>query len=669
MALAEPQPPVLDPESIVVPEGPTQDDLPKEIPRPPFAQTKEQLRDLGATLSQWIYEADSAKGSLPMVWLQIARYNGDDPASYDTAPDSGEVPIHRPFISIRTDTLLSQMRGVIAAPNPLMLCESAGGDDLLSSAMERILTRQWEFGGFYDALDEVLQNAILFNLGIWRISFEMQFPEMLPEGADNIEAAPGQGVRFAGLKIDSVDPDDCIIAPIGGGVQSAQLIGERYYRRVEWLKEQEQLGIYIEGSTATLTGGSNPDQHDTLQRERASLTSASAASGEKETTGEELYELYFRKRPEEGKPEKWYKAIVAVSQAIVLDVQEWPYSRPPYFSSSVLVDKKQKRFWPGRSMGRMAIPLQDQYDKYHALLYNGNEESAQHFGTTQGSLPKAGKFDIAPNTRIVETDEAVQWDHLDFAPQAVESAIQDLEMAGDRLFCVTTNEQGASEKVNSATQSSLESQGSSTRIADLIARFELPFPQMAAYSCEVLYDMFVLWAAFDKDIKTVTDDTGFESPAPGSPTREDFKGARKWMPSGRDPHNSPMAQLAAMQSLMTMAANPETGLDVYNIMRGYLATLGLAGSRDFQKERPIAQPTQPTQANPEGTPGGPGPGAPGAPGVPGAPGEFGVARPEGIAMPAQQTEQGQMLPPLEQSSVRPQKPRGNPAHPGGGAPA
>ena len=111
--------------------------------------TKEQLRDLGTTLSQWIYEADSAKGSLPMVWLQIARYNGDDPASYDTAPDSGEVPIHRPFISIRTDTLLSQMRGVIAAPNPLMLCESADGDDLLSSAMERILTRQWEFGGMF----------------------------------------------------------------------------------------------------------------------------------------------------------------------------------------------------------------------------------------------------------------------------------------------------------------------------------------------------------------------------------------------------------------------------------------------------------------------------------------------------------------------------------------
>jgi hypothetical protein len=279
--------------------------------------------------------------------------------------------------------------------------------------------------------------------------------------------------------------------------------------------------------------------------------------------------------------------------------------------------------------------------------------------TGEDALPKAGKYDVAPDTRYVETAGPVVFDHIDFDPQAVESAIEDIERAGDRIFCVTTNEQGSSEKVNSATQSNLESQGSNARIADLIARFELPFSAMAAFSCEILYDQYLLWAPFDRDIKTQKNEDGFEGPAPGSPTREDFKGARKWQANGRNPHDTPMAQLANFQQLLVMARTyPEANLDIYNIARGFIATLGMAGSRNFQRERPIAQPTGPGA---EGAPGQPAPGGePRPPSVPGAPAQPGMAGPEGPAMPAQQTEQGQALPPIAESSVRAEKPGGMP---------
>lgn len=643
MAIFDSTPPIetkVQEEEILTP-GPQ--DLPDSIPVPAFVKDEADRQLFGQKLCDWISQADSAKGSMVEIWARIAMFNRDDPAGMESAPDQGMAPLHRPYISVRTGTLGAQMTSVIATPDPLMLCDSAQGDDELASRLEKALHRQWVSGGFNQALGEVIQNAILFNKGIWRIAFDLQFDEFLPEGADAIEAQPGKPMRYAGLKVGSVHPNDFVIAPTTvDGPQSAQLIGERFYRRKDWCIEQERLGLFFEGSTADLST-STPVEHDNLRAITASMTSPSAAAQTPETESVELHEIYLKYPESPGEPERWFKAIAATHDAKVLTIQHWPYSRPPYFISGVEVDTLH--FWGTKSIGRSAIPMQDQYNKYHSLLYNGNYAQAEYF--LVGQEPVGEKYTEIPQGRFLKSDGPVTAMQLPFKGDSVQTAISNLETDGDKLFGVTNNAQGVpDQKVSiTATQSQQLAMGASTRLANFLFQFELPFPQMAAFSAEILADQFQAWGTFDPAVEKEADFGDEDDPtASRGLTRGDFEQAVFWQANGRTPNSTPMAILAELQQLMAVAqSSPASGLDEYEIMKAYLQTAAIAGSRKFQKERP---PDPPPQEPPLGSPQPqqPKPPVPGIPAMAGHPGP---------SIPPQVTDQGEHLPPNEAASVRP----------------
>jgi hypothetical protein len=611
----------------IEPIHPSADDLPKERPLPPFAATKEDQATQGAELQDWISQSLAAKGAMTQIWARIAAFNRDDPAGFESAPDEGFSPIHRPFISTRTDTLSAQIVNILTTPSPVALCESYSGDEELSSRLERAVERQAEFGGFDEATNGVVQNAILYNKGIYRLSFEIQFDGILPEASDQIEPMNEHGVRFAGLKWGSVDPIDFIISPsTADGVQSAQMCGERFYRRVEWCKEQESIGAFLPGSAGGLSSGDNPADNDIMRSYVATQTSPSASTGTPETSLVELWELYFKKPPSEGKREKWYKAIVAKNTSTLMDIQEWPYTRPPYFVCGVLTDTI--KFWGSRSLGREAIPMQDQFNKYHGLLYNGNYQAAEN--TIVGPEPMEEKYTVIGMNRYLKTDGQVQFVNTPFRAEGIQSAITDLERAGDLAFGVTSNAQGVPEsKVSiTATQTQAQTQGATIRLTHFLHNFQLQMPLMFAFACEILADQFILWAPFDPE----TEKEASLGDDPIGLTKSDFKQAKRWTVNGKTPTSTPMARLAELQQLMVMARDPETGLDKYAIIEAYLETAAIPGSRNFQKQRPIGQP---------------------APVQQGIPGEPAVAGPEGPSIPPQITDQGEHLPPNEAASVRP----------------
>ena len=629
--------PVLGIESIEI-DGPTIEDMPTSRVLPEFAKTKQQQADLGVKLQQWIAQGLAAKGSINQIWARIARFNRDDPSG-DSAPDDQASPIHRPFISTRCDTLTAQMVNIMATPRPTALCEAYDGDDELASRIERVMQRQIDQGGFDDSLGEVVQNAILYNCGIFRVSFELQFGDILTEGSDQVEANLDGPLKYAGLKFASIDPNDFVISPSTvDGVKSAQICGERFYRRREWIKEQIELGNFLEGY-ALPAGGDNPADHDDLLGYIASMTAPSASTGTEETELVELWELYVKMPPAPGKREKLYRAIVSFRECCLFEVENWHYSTPPYFRGKTLVDTI--KWWGTRSIGRSAVPMNQQYNNYHALLYNGNDRAAQYFFTSMEPLgEKVVQFQSGSS---LQTDGPVQQHTITFSPDAVMKAIGDLERAGDLTFGVTSQNQGVPDpKEQTATGVQAQTQGAQTRLGAFLWNFQMEMPAMFSFACELLADHWILWSAFDPDATQEADFGSPDDPSTARPlTREDFKRAKRWTVNGRTPSSTPMAKLAELQQLNAMSQNPATGLDTYQITKAYLSTAAIPGSRNFQKQQPNGQPTP----------------------SPTIPGEPAVAGPQEPPVLAQRTDQGEMLPPNENVTVRPSG-IGTPSGPG-----
>jgi len=594
----------------------------RQIPK--IARTQADRQKLALQLNTLIQQAITAKGSLPEIWERTEAYERNDPPAWDVAPDDSMSPLHIPFLQPRIDTLVGQLCSVVAKQNPLMLAVSGQGDEL-STRLETIIHRQWESGGFDRACRGVALNAALHNKGIWRLTFEFQPGGILPENSDQLEDIQHGPVRYAGMKLDSIHPNDFVIAPSAvDGVQSAMLVGHRFYHRLAYLKERQRLGEYFENADYELIGGDSPENHDDMLSYVAALTSPSVFSGSDEATLVELFELYV-KLPDDRGIERYYKAVLAPNQNYLLDLQTWPYSRPPYFTSELLVDED---FWSGKSVGRNLSPLQDMYNKLQSLVYNGsymasappifgprldNEKYSQYKPYSYLETEGGGAQPFQATTQ--------------FNAQPLMQQISNCERIGDEVARVSTNSLGAEEQKSSitATQSQAIAQGMSVGLQEYIAVFTLCLPQMAAFTCEVLADQYIVWRLL--------------YPEQGV-TRDDLRRAVSWEPNGKSPADAPMARLATLQQLWAMGQNPASQFDLYEIAKLALACAGIPGADKIQKERPPVQ-------GPEGAPNGPGQLGAMAPQQPRMAGN------QMPSLPPQVTQQGVHLPPIAESSVRP----------------
>ena len=611
----------------------------RQIPK--IARTQSDRSKLALQLSTLVQQAISAKGALPEVWEHTEAYNRNDPPSWETAPDEGMSPIHIPFLQPRISALVSEICSVVAKQNPLMLAVSGLGDEV-STRLEAIVHRQWESGGFDRACRSVAKNSALHNKGIWRLAFEFQPGMILPEGSDQLEDIKHGPIRYAGIKIDSIHPNDFVIAPSAvDGIQSAMLVGHRFYARLAYIKERQRLGEYFENTDYQLVGGDSPENHDEMLSYVAALTSPSVFSGFPETELVELFELYC-KLPDERGFERYFKVVLAPTQNYLLDAQTWGYSRPPYFTSELIADEV---FWSGESVGRNLSPLQDLYNKLNALCYNGaymasappifgpridNEKYSQYKPYSYLETEGGGAQPFQATTQ--------------FNAQPLMQQIAACERNGDIVARVSTNSLGAEETKSSltATQSQAIQQGVSVGLQEYIAMFTLAFPQMAAFTCELLADQYVLWRLLYPEQKV---------------TREDLQRAVTWEPNGKSPADAPMQRLATLQQLWAMGQNPAAEFDLYEIAKLALACAGIPGADKIQRERPPVQASLPTQ------------GAPNDQTNLGAmaPHQPGMAGDRMPALPPQVTQQGEHLPPIAASVVRP-SPVGNSPFSGGEQP-
>ena len=417
-----------------------------EISRPstPMTRTKQDREELGAWLFERISAGQDAKGGLPTVWRQIEAFHRNEPPSEDTAPAHGMSPVHIPFLQPRIDMLCASVSTVVTKQIPYMLVEGIG-DEAMSNRLERLIHRHWQVGGFDRAMREVTQHAAITNRGIWRVSFELQTSHVLSENSDQLQDAYEGDVRFSGLKIEGISPEDFVIAPAAlDGIQSASLVGHRFYQRAAGIKQLQKAKLYHTDDDE-IYGGDSPTQEDITGRYVNTCTSPDVFSGMDDTALVECYDVVFRYAPKEGGFERYFRAVLAFNQKAVLSCEEWPYSRPPYFSSGFLTDITS--FWGGRSVGRSLAPMQDQYNKLWSMAYNGGMQQA--LPAIFGPQIASEKFTQYEPGQYIEIEDPHGPQpfvaNSNFNGQWVRMLMMDLQGQGDAVARLSSNSLGAEE--------------------------------------------------------------------------------------------------------------------------------------------------------------------------------------------------------------------------------
>lgn len=595
---------------------------------PAIADSPDKRRQLVTQLEADIYAGINARAGLEDVWRRVEHMHINARPLRNTSPQDNLVPIHRPLLQPRLDQLAAQVCSVVAGSDPYMLATS--GDDTLSSKREKTLHRLWQTAGF----DQQIRKAAIIagdtNRAIWRISYALQVENMLPEGDETIQDKMSGSITYSGLAIDVIHPRDFTLSPATSeGIQSAQLVGHRFYRSAQYIKERQAIGEYFDD--APPVGGDDPLEH----RIRYSQQYVNYVPLDDTSSDPvELWDVIVRMRPSqvspinENKRQRYFLATLAIKQGLLLRFEEYPFSRPWYFESGFLVEPED--FWgDGKSVGKNLYPLQEEYNNNCTLLYNGALMSALPplFGP-QLNTEKTSYY--GPREYIpVDGEVKIQSFGGEFHGEDIRANNADIERNADSVAGISANNTGAPEQHElSATQSQQIAAGVGVSITEYIRSFTANFPAMASLTEEILDSYYPLWRPFYSDLQI---------------TKQELSLPAMWEVNGKSPADTPMARMIQVQQLIGFGEKfPQACYDMYELGKLQLALSNLPGADKIQMERPSAIPQQ---LNPQ---------AQDAPGDgQGVPGQPGMGDPNPVPTEPQDAGNAGPLPPLPASVVRP----------------
>lgn len=624
-----------------------------------YAATKEKRAELGRELSDIVYAAIQERKKVESWWVAVWDYVRDEYQGFTDDQQDGSM-IHLPILSARIDGISSQIRSIVLGQSPLMTCQSSVGSTQVNTLCETILHRMWVAGGIHQATDEASLNAAVTNKAIFEVDFAVQtkgklgkgdtpeakamsaqlnqmLEQMTPEEqtqqeSDYIQDRFAGALAYAGLKFAAIDPSDFVIFPTKNvGNTNCKLCGKRFTMLAEQVAELKKRRVYFNDDETLPTAVSETSSAEDPQQGGSQMA---PTRGLREV---ELYEVYVQ-MPLEDQSTGWYKAVIALQDKSLLSFKPHDMSRPPFFAGELVVTPG-KNYWPGRSVGKQLAPLQNHIDNLSGMVYDATAQAMQVL--VVGSTP-AGKTDeiTIPGVSWVETDpgsQAPQQLRFEVNVQPLLQQQQQLIQLADSVSVSSNNLGQPDSKELTATQTQAVQSGEQSRVNSFIGRFVREFPQMAAYSWELLVKNMELWVPLFLTQDELQMAMGLQL--------EQQK--LSWTVAGQSVYDAPAQRLAVIQQMAQMAADPAYGINKYNLasLMGVLNRLPMADSIQYtQQEMQQMQQAQAQQQAEENAQ---------KQGQGNSQAKQGMGNSGGPALPPTTGANGEKLPPQPASSVRP----------------
>jgi hypothetical protein len=553
----------------------------------PFAKSADTRSQLGRLFRDLVMAGLQQKGDVEEWWAQCERYHRNEPAPEEE--DTKLVPVRMPYSQPRQDSLSAQVCSALTRSTPMMVAETADGDDV-ENRLETAIHRFWRAAGFERQIRRASSICTDTNRVWWRVAWEHN-PRKV----------------YGGIIIDVFHPKHvCIFPATVEGIENARLVGHRFYRRLREIETLQKAGKYF--NDVSISAGDSPQTTDTTGEIDNSGAAPDVSGPDPRDLRVELWEVLVRYSPqaqngEDTGPEKWYRATISYAQGALLSIEEYPYSRPWYFDSSYIIGNEDA-YWSGISVARNLSLLQDATDKIFTGFYNGMMAGSYPpvFGP-QGP-EKDFRYGFGEYIPVDAPANMFFSPQSRFTPQGFMQALEIIDETGDKTARVSANTMGAAQaSAKTATENDIIAAGVAVGIEEYIGNFSYSLGDMAGFTQELLGLHFSEWSAMYAQKLELA--------------QADFKTPALWEPNGKSPGNSPGARLAAVDRLagLAKAFGPASGIDPYELTRMAVSNLGLEASEQIliKKEQMLAN-AQANAASNSGNP--PQPGMGGGPALP-----------------------------------------------------
>lgn len=243
-----------------------------------------------------------------------------------------------------------------------------------------------------------------------------------------------------GFKEDAIHARDMVVAPVYQvGIDDLDVIGHRFYKSIDWIRRQQDNGVYLDDFEASQLVYSLPgtDGHGSSDEANPSMAEVPVSA-----TGQQQIKLYSLKvRVWEGEQYAYLSIIYAKEAKKILGYSLHPYSGHGYFSYHM--DEEYGKFWFGSSTGHDLQGLQHIYTDIHNLLLTGSMISALP-PILVNSDPLAEKLENYSLAEIIEVDGEVSATPLNaaFNPTVLPTMIQQVDRLVDSITAMSQNAVG-----------------------------------------------------------------------------------------------------------------------------------------------------------------------------------------------------------------------------------
>lgn len=401
------------------------------------AQRDREFRaELGRRLCDMIDAGEVAKSKLRKRWERNLSLYRNQTIRADNWPYEGAPNIHAPLVQPKINILVSSVAQVVTAQKPYFSVSDYADASETLHHIEKALQFFLEKSNFDTALRKATQIAAICGVAIIRVDFTTTRRDFLPMVRHQSGGTMDDATVMSGLQFDVIHPENFTVFPAGiEEIPEAKLVGHRFNRRRQEVRELAQAGEYFDMDEEELLGlaSSNEDIHESLDERNVKAHTPTDEAWDEQL---ELWQVIFKSDLNEDGFEELYIATVAKDSQALLDIENYHLPEPWYFALRFHVEFGS--FWPDGSIAHQLQGLQIEYNELHNVFLLGAYTSALPAGF--GDIGGAPESEMAYRPGAiypVTGGQGVQFAAPRWNGTAMLEMIRQVEAMADRITRVT----------------------------------------------------------------------------------------------------------------------------------------------------------------------------------------------------------------------------------------
>ena len=535
----------------------------------PGAHEPEERRTLGNALRMDVDAAIRERAALADRWRVNTAYYENNPPRWVNRLLPGCEMMHFPLTQPKIDRMAGTTVRTIFNVDPINTAQLRGANGRQRD-LERGIQFFREIGGLEQRVRSIGTISALTDACVLKCTFDIVTDQEHDRKPDNVTLLPGFA-SYAGFRYEVKHPDDFVIFPASPfGMQSAKLVGDRFWVRESTVKARQADGTYFKDAVVSVSAG--PQNYASRDYNMGRLAPGMAGSDDTDQLVE-CFDLLVKLRLEPDGKLRRYQVTLAYDTSAILCIKRYYYSKP-WYREFRFKDVEYGSYWSSRSVAQDLQGLQRAYNHLNNLLIYGSYVAALPAVFGRGLPSKATKY-MAGDVFNLDDDTTVTTVDTRFDPAAIPLMCERIERLADAVVRITQIATGQQTKAGtSATEVAELMRAQGTNDNDYLVNFGQGLMELADIEREQLFHNFAYWKPLYMDQVPIIDPSILAMPV-------------RWSLQGKNPNTTPEVHLAKFEALLEKAVQFPMLMDVQATLRCYVNAMETGNEDQIMPEQPV----------------------------------------------------------------------------------